>query len=245
MDYTRIYNTIIERAKTRETFGYKERHHIIPRSLGGSDDKDNLVDLTAREHFLCHYLLTKMYEKETVEYYKMLNAFIMMKCSNELQDRYINSHLYESKKIEFSEMQSEKQTGKGNSQYGKIWIHNLTLKKSKKVSEKEFITLEAEGWLKGRRIKFDDIVYCKDCGKEINSKNKHGRCQKCLGDTLTHEQRSKGGSSHARASEKRIIEVLRNSSSFKECMLELGYKGISGNAFKRVKRIAEENNIEF
>lgn len=41
--------------------GYVERHHILPRSLGGSDDSSNLVALTAREHFVAHMLLAKMY----------------------------------------------------------------------------------------------------------------------------------------------------------------------------------------
>ena len=39
---------------------YNENHHIIPRSCGGSDDADNLVMLSARQHFICHLLLPKM-----------------------------------------------------------------------------------------------------------------------------------------------------------------------------------------
>jgi hypothetical protein len=40
--------------------GYIEKHHIIPKSLGGSNDVSNLVCLTAKEHFICHLLLPKM-----------------------------------------------------------------------------------------------------------------------------------------------------------------------------------------
>lgn len=62
--YTKYYYSIISNAKSRilppET--YTERHHIIPKSLGGSNSKDNLVSLTAREHFICHRLLPKMLE---------------------------------------------------------------------------------------------------------------------------------------------------------------------------------------
>jgi len=59
MNYTKIYNQLIERAKNRkeERDGYYERHHIIPKCMGGSDDKDNLVKLTYREHFIAHWLL--------------------------------------------------------------------------------------------------------------------------------------------------------------------------------------------
>lgn len=60
--YTKCYYNIIERAKSRNLPKeiYSERHHIIPRSIGGSNHSDNLVNLTAREHFICHLLLPRM-----------------------------------------------------------------------------------------------------------------------------------------------------------------------------------------
>jgi hypothetical protein len=53
---------IIERAKSRVFLGYTEKHHIIPKSLGGSNEENNLVNLTAKEHYICHLLLIKMTE---------------------------------------------------------------------------------------------------------------------------------------------------------------------------------------
>ena len=41
--------------------GYTEKHHIIPRSMGGSDEPSNLTVLTGREHFLAHMLLCEMF----------------------------------------------------------------------------------------------------------------------------------------------------------------------------------------
>jgi hypothetical protein len=61
MKYQKIHDDIIERAKNRQLEGYKERHHIIPRCMGGTDDADNLIDLTAREHFIIHLLLAELY----------------------------------------------------------------------------------------------------------------------------------------------------------------------------------------
>lgn len=60
--YSRIYFAIIEKARARimPKTEYREKHHIIPKSMGGSDTADNLVELTAREHFICHKLLVKM-----------------------------------------------------------------------------------------------------------------------------------------------------------------------------------------
>ena len=60
MNDRRIYNDLIMRGWRRTAIeGYYEKHHIIPRCLNGSNDKDNLVLLTAREHYLCHWLLWK------------------------------------------------------------------------------------------------------------------------------------------------------------------------------------------
>ena len=61
MNYQLIHNQIIERAKDRTLTTYKEKHHIIPRCFGGTNDKENLVYLTAREHFIIHKLLVKIY----------------------------------------------------------------------------------------------------------------------------------------------------------------------------------------
>lgn len=57
--YKKWHDSIITKAKNRKLFGYKETHHILPKSLGGSNELDNLVELTAREHFLVHLLLCK------------------------------------------------------------------------------------------------------------------------------------------------------------------------------------------
>lgn len=64
MDYTKLYDQIIKRAKDRSQLfnpGYVEKHHILPRSLGGDDSPDNLVSLTFREHFIAHQVLVKKY----------------------------------------------------------------------------------------------------------------------------------------------------------------------------------------
>jgi hypothetical protein len=91
--YTIWYYSIIEKAQVRtlDSSVYTERHHIIPKSLGGSNKKENLVVLTAREHFICHWLLTKMTDDA-----RMKRAFWrMLTKSNSLQKRYLpNSKTY-------------------------------------------------------------------------------------------------------------------------------------------------------
>ena len=120
--YTETYYNIVNRASQRTLDGYTETHHIIPKSLGGSDDPDNLVCLTAREHFLCHWLLTKMVKGKRNQW-SMINALGMMMWSeNDNQQRYkINARLYEQLKRKHSEAKSWAMTGERNPQYGKKW----------------------------------------------------------------------------------------------------------------------------
>lgn len=58
--YTRWYYNIVNNAQARlANTTYIEKHHIVPKSLGGNNLKNNIVSLTAREHYICHVLLTK------------------------------------------------------------------------------------------------------------------------------------------------------------------------------------------
>jgi hypothetical protein len=113
--YSKYYQAIVNNAKQQQrlkTNGYYESHHIIPKSLGGSNKKENLVLLTAREHFICHLLLVKMFTRKSNQYNKMLHAVILFKGSNDYQSRYMNSHLYESIKKDYSEIRRAATKGK-------------------------------------------------------------------------------------------------------------------------------------
>lgn len=108
--YSKVYFSTIEKAVQR---GWKkaqgrERHHIIPQSLGGSNDKSNLVYLSCREHFLCHWLLVKMTEGES--YHKMVYALMGMRAENEHQARYqtiFTARVYEKYRIEHARHHSQ------------------------------------------------------------------------------------------------------------------------------------------
>lgn len=111
--YSKWYNQITDRARNRVAEGYTERHHIKPRSLGGTDAADNLVDLTAREHFICHWLLTKMTTGE--DRAKMIYALNGMKRTNKFAQRYetkITARVYENLKKEFSVIHSATMKGR-------------------------------------------------------------------------------------------------------------------------------------
>lgn len=74
MNYSKIYANLISKAKNRCIEGYTEDHHIVPRCLGGSDNKENLVSLTPEEHFVAHLLLVKIYPNN----HKLVFAVNMM-----------------------------------------------------------------------------------------------------------------------------------------------------------------------
>ncbi len=98
--YKTWHDNIISKAKNRTLIGYKEVHHILPKSLGGNNDKSNLVELTAREHFLVHLLLCKFTVGQAKM--KMSYAFHAM-CSFKNARRYnkVNSRLVEKIRSNF------------------------------------------------------------------------------------------------------------------------------------------------
>jgi hypothetical protein len=142
--YTRIYFSIIDKAKNRILDGYQEKHHIIPQSLGGSNDKDNIVNLTAREHFICHLLLTKMVDGSNKS--KMYQAAWMMASStSKTQKRHkVNNRTYEYLRLEMSKIKKSMTTwnkGIAPSEETKQKLRTaslLNLVKKGKMSQKEF-----------------------------------------------------------------------------------------------------------
>jgi hypothetical protein len=94
MNYQGIYNKIIANAKLRNSAKsgslIVETHHIIPRHCGGNNLKENKVNLTLREHFVCHVLLTKIY-KGTEFYAGMCRAVVAMS-----KRGAVSSKLYQS-----------------------------------------------------------------------------------------------------------------------------------------------------
>lgn len=99
--YTRWYNCIILNAVLRsdnrkdanKILGYSERHHIVPKCMGGKNNKENLAYLSAREHFICHLLLIRMIDDKNIKT-KMQFALGKFTQSNKNQDRRFTSWEY-------------------------------------------------------------------------------------------------------------------------------------------------------
>jgi hypothetical protein len=151
MDYKKIHDNLIERAKNRKLEGYVEKHHIIPKCMNGTNEPNNLVELTAREHFLVHWLLHEMYPENSDLRY----AFWSMCRNSDNQQRYKpSSRIYEYAKHKMLEIwvkfkPSDKQIiAIKESLTGTKWYHkpdgtNLrAFPNDPKINE--------EGWLPGR-----------------------------------------------------------------------------------------------
>lgn len=62
MNYQAVYDRfILDRQSKSDPVGYSEKHHIIPRSMGGSNRKSNLVRLSPSDHLFAHKLLAKIH----------------------------------------------------------------------------------------------------------------------------------------------------------------------------------------
>lgn len=143
MNYKKIYDNLISKGRNRVLNCHVERHHIIPKCMGGTDDKENLVELTPEEHYVAHQLLVKIYPKNKA----LINAAMMMMIPNRPTNK-----MYGWLRKKHSERMKELQSGCGNSQYGKRWIHNKELKESKRIPKNEYLP---EGWEEGRILDFD------------------------------------------------------------------------------------------
>lgn len=123
--YEKWYNDLILKSKNRTLIGYTEKHHIIPRSFGGSNNKDNVAILTAREHYIAHLILWKMKFPDPYNG-KMAMAFKTFFGRTFTSSRIkhhnynlSNNKVYEKVKIESSRYQSENFSGKNATWYGR------------------------------------------------------------------------------------------------------------------------------
>lgn len=87
------YVRLIVKRKLEAPEGIIEKHHITPRSVGGQDTPSNLIDLTPREHFVAHRLLTKCTAGKTLRSMKLALSFFMTTCRN--HKRVISSRQYQ------------------------------------------------------------------------------------------------------------------------------------------------------
>lgn len=121
MNYQWHYDRLIETRKKRECADeYYEKHHIVMKSMGGSDDESNLVLLTPREHFLAHWLLWRIHRNRSTAF--AFNTFCKMFTGRNHLKRSlkISSRGYQEAREAYSITQKEKMSGVLNSNRSRI-----------------------------------------------------------------------------------------------------------------------------
>ena len=172
MNYQNIYNQIIHRAQTRQLEGYVEKHHVVPKCLGGNNSKSNIVQLTAREHFICHMLLCEIYPNNSKLKYAL---FLMSIGKQKTKDKQykISNRTYERLKLEHAlfligKKQNDETKKKKSNTMKNVWF-SKTKEEIAVISTKRWNTRVKNGTnkqteqhkqkisilLKGRKITWD------------------------------------------------------------------------------------------
>ena len=166
MNYIKIYKDLCRSRKSMcrsKSEYYYEKHHIKPKWLGGDDSDDNLVLLTAREHYISHYLLFMHYkDKSSASAFHIMNV----SCNMEYRDskKYEQVRIWQSnnlkgdknpsKRLEVRRKISEGVSGVKNGMYGMKGELNPFY--GMKHSD-EFLSYKRK--LHGHKIKYKGVVY--------------------------------------------------------------------------------------
>jgi hypothetical protein len=125
---------------------YVEEHHIVPKCMGGTNEKDNLVSLTAAEHFVAHQLLAKIYPKVA----GLWSAAILM--TSHKNGKRVNNKTYAWLKVGLSRARSEEFLKTGGPTKNKKWIVCTKSQQVMLIKKDEKIPC---GWVVGRNLNKD------------------------------------------------------------------------------------------
>lgn len=176
--YSRSYFNIINRAKSRATTkkeakkicGYVEKHHIIPKVLGGLNSDDNIVFLTAREHFICHLLLTKMVEGKSK--YQMDKAVNIMTVSTSKHQRQfkLSSRIFEI--VKRNAALAHSRLTKGKPKHTDESKKILSIKATGRISPNKGIPMSTSQRIKMSIVaKNRPLLECPHCKKSMTHTN--------------------------------------------------------------------------
>jgi hypothetical protein len=136
---------------------YTEKHHILPKSMGGTNKKDNLVRVPARVHFLMHWMLYRIYR--TTE---MVYGWNMM-CSNRSGQRFISKSFEYARILAGHERKGKPSWNKGISHSDETKIKISEKKKGSLLSDetKAKISESLKGNAHAKGIKHTDETKAK------------------------------------------------------------------------------------
>ena len=201
-----------------------DEHHIIPKSEGGKNTPDNLINLTLREHYVAHLLLAKIYDD-----YKMYCAVQLMKTANGKALKKCSSRLYEKMRIHGLQLMSEYMKAHPTCLPGKHWWNNGVIQRYCKECPEGF----KKGMIPGRnnnRTLSDETkhkisashvgkTHSEEARRKISEGNK-GRVSAMKGKHLTEETRKKlsdahKGKKHSAEARRKMSDSTRTYTQYK------------------------------
>lgn len=220
MNYKKHYDVLIERSKNRTLTGYTEKHHILPKCMGGTDANHNIVSLTPEEHYVAHQLLVKIYNIPSLVY-----AANMMTAASNTHGRRNKLYGWLRKRLQAA---AKQRTGSKNGSYGKLWYHNL----SDLAAGKYLPGTEPQGWIKGRIPK--KINKCNVCGTATDTPLQYW-CNNCR--PKKKQTVFKNLKTQAEYSDKEKIDaLLAHNGSIRKALLSLGLND-SGTHYRVMKKL--------
>jgi len=168
MNYQKIYDSIIFCSKNRKKpTCYTEKHHIIPKSMGGSDDISNIAVLTAREHFIAHWLLLKIHKNKSM----IFAFFSMTKPVGNGRIRY-SSHSYKYAKEYVSKFLTETRSGSGHPLFGIKGKNNPNFGSKRNEETKKKLSDSAKKIFKNNNITSNSrVIRCIETNEIFNTIN--------------------------------------------------------------------------
>lgn len=177
MNYAKIYEQLISNAKINPFSGYTEKHHIVPKCMGGGDTFDNIVSLSARQHFIAHWLLYKIHGTKELAF-----AWRVM-CINPKNNQRskVNSHSFKLAKEAWAIEMSRLNTGV---KFSDKRIENL---RQAHLGQKAWNKGIATGETASRKARIEHYMAnpqrCVTCGQPIpyrfKSRARKYCCKKC------------------------------------------------------------------
>lgn len=203
MNYLKIYNQIIEKYKKlnlKKGKGiYLECHHILPRCMNGNNSKENLVNLPAREHFICHLLLPRIY-KDTKYKYSLWNAANRFIYGNDMKNKIkITSYQYKIIRDNYSKFCKIQYKGEGNPNYGNKWSEE----------QKKNLSDQRKGKTLEERIGKEKALLVKKKMSEFQKKREHRKGFKLSLETRLKMSISRKGKKKSEVFKKKCSERMK------------------------------------
>ncbi len=174
MNYHKHYILLIDRARNRILSEYTEKHHVVPKCMGGSNDKANLVRLTPEEHYVAHQLLVKMYPnnvKLIFAAHKMHQGRKNNKIYGWLKKAHAKAMSEKIVTLETRKKMSINNSGQNNPMYGKTHAGAMKNKKHSNTTKEKMSNSGKNAWTEERRKELSDKIKGENhplFGKEVS-----------------------------------------------------------------------------